>query len=296
MRKVIFFLSVYAFYISFAYSAVYRSNALGQSFESVDEIKEDGWYLSRNGESEALYYNGELQEERNKNAREERVARSDGSQRLVTYSEDGLIRDITEIDGNNELKYSLIFENGKLKGYDYSENGELLKHVEYVSFDNRLMALKGDERAIFASDFYSYTMDGEDVILRESNDGIEVLEKNEEGLFTETITKDDEELVRYYDDSMHLVSEIAPNKSIYYSYIDGTLSEIRTVSGNSESIEIYVDGKLSNTQFLENGIMSRERRVLLDGNIEDIRYLNGIARYRFLYAPDGMKLLEAEAL
>lgn len=295
MRKFIFFLSIYIFSMSLLYSAIYRSNALGQVFESADEIKEDGWYLSKNGDSEALYHNGELQEERTKSDKEERVSRSDGSERVVTYS-NGLIKEIVEKDGEIEAKYELLFDNGKLKGYDYSENGNLLKHVEYIAFENKLISLKSDENAIFASDFYSYTMDGDDVIIRESIDSKDILEKTEDGLFIETVNINGEDITRTFDDTMHIISEISPTKSVYYSYKDGTLSEKRTIDDNSEIVECYEDGSLSSTIYSENGTKTRERKVLGNGNIEDIRYINGKARYRFIYAPDGIKLIEAEAL
>lgn len=296
MRKLIFFISISIFSMSLLNSAIYRSNTLGQIFENVDEIKEDGWYLSKNGSSEALYHDGKLEEERTRSDKEDRTVRSDGSERVVTYSDDGIVKEIIERAGDEESKYTLCFDNGRLKGYDYSENGELIKHVDYISFDNRLISLKGDERAIFASDFYSYSMNGEDVILRESKDSREILERNESGFFVETVNINGEDITREFDDSMHIVSEISSSKEVYYSYLDGALSEKRTISGDSEMIESYENGALASTIYFENGIKNRERKVLQSGNIEDIRYISGKQRYRFLYAPDGIKLIEAEAL
>ncbi len=296
MRKLFFFISLSVFSMSLLNSAIYRSNALGQIFESVDEIKEDGWYLSKNGSSEALYHDGKLEEERTRSDKEDRVTRSDGSERIIAYDDDGIVKEIIERAGDAEFKYTLSFDNGKLKGYDYSENGELKKHVDYISFDNRLISLKGDEKAIFASDFYSYSMNGEDVILRESKDSREILEKNEAGFFVETVNINGEDITREFDDSMNIVSEISSSKEVYYSYRDGSLSEKRTISGDSEMLESYENGALASTIYFEKGIKSRERKVLQSGNIEDIRYIGGKQRYRFLYAPDGIKLIEAEAL
>lgn len=296
MSKLILFIAIFTLTLSTLSSAVYKSNALGQRLEEVEGVKNDGWYLLVNENSSVLYNSGEAEEKREWDDKRETILYSDGSERITLYRPDGLIESITEKDSSSTIKYVLIYDELKLQGYDLYENDTLKKKIQYVTFSGRLISLKGDERAIFSDSFYAYRIDGEDVIVKESNDGEKMLEKGEDGLFRDKLIIDGIEVEKVFDDDLNLLSEIYPDYSVQYSYEDSALKEKKTIKENEEISEEYKSGKLYKTVYSKNGNIERVRTIMLDGNIEEIRYISLKPRYRFLYAADGIKLLEAEAL
>lgn len=296
MSKLILFIAIFTLSLSTLSSAVYKSNALGQRLEEAEEVKNDGWYLLVNENSSVLYNSGEAEEKREWDDNRETILYSDGSERITLYRPDGLIESITEKDSSSTIKYVLIYDELKLQGYDLYENDTLKKKIQYVTFSGRLISLKGDERAIFSDSFYAYRIDGEDVIVKESNDGEKTLEKGEDGLFRDKLIIDGIEVEKVFDDDLNLLSEIYPDYSVQYSYEGSALKEKKTIKENEEISEEYKSGKLYMTVYSKNGNIERVRTILADGNIEEIRYISLKPRYRFLYAADGIKLLEAEAL
>lgn len=300
MRKLLLSLTLFTLTLtSLASREVYLSNELGQRLELKAEEEGAGWELVVDGTESYLYENGVLYFSESRDSTSYTRTYSSGREERSEYREDGLLerRTIRREDGSEE-EYRYEYEAGNLRAYTYSLDGEVVRRVEYTTYRSSLLSTSGTARAYYTPSYYSYEFDGSNVILstvRAEEESVDetALTANEDGSYSEV--RDDVTLT--YDRSLRLISEEREGESIYYTYNDQNEVIERRIERAEESVEEYYSNeRLVRSVTYSAGSIARERRVLEDGTYEEIRYLSGAPRYRFIYDIDGRRLIGAESL
>ncbi len=151
-----------------------------------------------------------------------------------------------------------------------------------------------------SSSYFVYEEDGSAVLVEPfAEDKEEILpERTVEDLADGGYTEKLGDLIRTYDGNGRLVKEEVGGSSTTYSYGDGgRLAAVRTEDNTSILVTEYVDGKASRTlEYDAKEVLKTISTVLADGTIEEIRYVDGVPRYRFVFDRDGKRVREASGL
>ncbi len=294
-------LSLLSFILLPVYSVFWESNELGQHLRQIDAWSDSGWVLSSDGNESELFYEGTPVFRRGSYDGYDSVIYQDGREERTEYENGLAVRQIIK-DGNDVSEYSISYDDGSMSGYIYSMNGEVRKRVEFTSFRNSLLSVSGDEAGYYGSDFYSYEIDG-DIVRVQTGDGGKllrsddrILEKGDDGLFRRSEDRNGTEWTLVYDSQLALIREYSDSADIRYEYENGKLAAKRSISDGILTLESYDDGRFMKAITYNGDSIQKERTVMPDGRIEEIRYLSSVPRYRFIYDADGVRLLEAEIL
>lgn len=271
------------------HSSVYKSNELGQRKGFVDSLSGKGWELEVSDNEEILYSNGEIRSRKTLYSDGCSYSSDNGEERVYIDSNGNISRRIKKSSGKEE-EYNYFYDGARLIAYNYSLDGALERRVVYDQAGNALIAIDGTSRGFFLDGLYVY--DG-----HEGSFSIDTSADGYEHGKAERDTDEKDGVLYFYSNDGRLEREISGNYEKKYSYSeDGALLSIEIANGNKKDVEIYSDSKLDKTISYENGSTIRERRTLDNGDIEEIRYMSNIPRYRIIFDKNGTRIKEVVAL
>ncbi len=295
LKRLFILVSAFFLFTLSLYASYYVSNELGQKKGSASSISDGEWILSCGGNTEILYHYGEEVSRKVTSSSGWTKKTSDGREEKVFLNGDGNIerRIVSESDGSSG-EYNYIYSGTLLTGYNYSRNGELVEKVEYTTTSSgTLLYYRVKDEGIYISDDYFVYEGGESISLGAFSFSDDTAsEATEGGGYIER--KDGVE--REYDSSGRLIRETTDSSRTEYTYLsDGTLSGKREEREDGIYVTSYTDGEVLTRYTPEGGKIS-ERRILDDGTTEEKRFVNGEAKYLFIYDTDGRRIKEARAL
>ena len=295
LKRLLVLISVLSLFTLSLSASYYVSNELGQKKGSASSLSESEWILSSSGNTETLYRSGEEVSRKVTSSSGWTKTTSDGKEEKVFLNSDGNIerRVITESDGTTE-EYNYLYSGTLLTGYNYSLNGELVEKVEYTTTSSgSLLYYRVKDEGIYISDDYFVYEGGDSVSLGAFSFSDDVIsEATEDGGYIEK--EDGKE--REYDSSGRLIRETTDTSETSYTYLsDGTLSEKKEEKEDGVYVTTYTDGEVL-SRYSTDGEKISERRLLEDGTTEEKRFVNGEAKYVFIYDTDGRRIKEARAL
>ena len=275
-------------------SSCYLSNELGQKKGGASSLEDGEWILLVNGNTETLYHRGEEFSRKTTFSYGWTKTTGDREEKVYRNSDGNIERRIfTSGDGSTE-EYNYLYSGTLLTGYNHSIDGELIEKVEYMTTSSgSLLYYRVKDEGIYISDDYFVYEGGDSVALGAfsySNDIVS--EAVDGGGDIERENGREHE----YDSSGRLVREKTGSSEITYTYLmDGTLSEKREAGEDGTYVTTYTDGEVL-SYYNAAGVKISERRVLEDGTTEEKRFVNGEAKYIFIYDIDGKRIKEARAL
>lgn len=290
MKRVLLTL-LFSFFILPIFATYYVSSPIALKLGVTDSANGSEWVLSTNGNNETLYHNGQVVsskvEEENKT-----IKRNGEREETLIYNSDGNIERKIIKEGGNTKEYNYLYSGSRLIGYNYSENGLLIEKVEYVTTSNgRLLYYTDKDGGVYLTDsYYVYDSDERESVytgVKKEEDYITI--ENSDGGYTE---KTDISSKRY-NGLGRLVEEINDGLFTLYSYNeDGSLKEKR--EEKEDGIYIYRDNKT--IFYTRDGVLISEREENSDGTFVEIRYIDNVPRYKFIYDLDGKRIKEAYSL
>ncbi len=291
MKRTFFFVVFFLFSLLSLFATSYISNELGQKKEETEDNKR-GWVLVEDEKSETLYYNGEVVETKITTDSLITKIRGTREERIFLDGEGKIERRIIN-DGENEKEYNYIYREKILSGYNYSLNGVLIERIDYFTTDDgSLVYYSVNDDGVYISDNFFVRSSGEAVAITEYNNS----ENERVSLLGGGYSEKDGENTLYYDSFGRLRREESSSESIEYVYSnDGELIETRTSNDGGVIVTSYIDDKVT-TRYDKEGNKISERRTLENGEIEDVRFSEGEAKYIFIYDRDGKRIKEVKAL
>ena len=274
-------------------ASYYVSNALGQKKESAGSYNGGEWVLDERGSTSVLYHNGVKYSEKITSA-DGWTKREEGrEERVLLDSFGNIIRRIITTSSSKE-EYNYIYSGSLLKGYNYCLDDTLLYKVEYITTsDGDLLYYREKDEGVYITDGW---------FVFESGERMETGSFETESIIS-TATSDggyeerDGSGVRRYDSRGRLISEKTASSETTYRYSDdGSLIEKRETGEDGVYITRRENGSDVITRLNSDGVVISERRTLSDGGIEERRFVDGEAKYVFIYDSDGKRIREAYAL
>lgn len=290
MKRALFFVVFFLFSLVSLFATSYISNELAQKKEETEENKK-GWVLVEDEKTETLYYNGDVVE--TKITTESLITKKRGTrEERIFLDEEGKIERRIINDGENEKEYNYIYRDKILSGYNYSLNGVLIERIDYFTTDDgSLVYYTVNDDGVYISDNFFVRSSGEAVTIIDNNS-----ENERVSLAGGGYSEKDGENTLYYDSFGRLRREELSSESIEYSYSNaGELIETRTSNDDGVLVTSYTDDKAT-TRYDKEGNKISERRTLENGEIEEIRFIEGEAKYIFIYDRDGKRIKEVKAL
>ena len=280
-------------------AAYFESNPIGQMLQPKDGLDGEGW----EGESEdgrtVIYEDGVIMRERvetdsgytiTEPGRTEEIVLGEGGRRISrTVTEDG-----------TETSYTYFYDDGMLSSVSISENGELVRRIVYLNTPSGTLAgLSGDTQGFILPSYYVYESDGRAIQAAETSAswvppvGYTLLE---DGSWREETEVDGRSVVRIYSPDGRLISTEGSGVREEYRYReDGTLSSSIERRGNVSLVTEYDERGDTIAEYRYAGpVMETERHYLPSGEIEEIRYRDGVRRNRILFDSDGLRVKEVE--
>lgn len=273
------------------FADVYSSNELFQRLAVKDGLSSLGWELEALADREVLYFDGVI--------KGEKILHPDGyekiwdeqSERVFLDSNGNVVRRILK-DGEKIEEYNYFYKEGSLASYTYSMDDNLIKKIDYIDADGRLVAISGDKNAYLTRDSIVYRdNEGKAVAITtfdlKTVDDSNVLDSS--GSFSELV----DGVLYTYASNGRLEFEEGDGFSVHYNYSeDGSLVSIDTIQGDLKIVDEYVNSIKVKTMEYEAGITRKVRTYLDGGVVEEIRYLSGKPRYRMIFDMDGKRLKE----
>ena len=290
MKRALFFVVFFLFSLVSLFATSYISNELAQKKEEAEENKK-GWVLVEDEKTETLYYNGDVVE--TKITTESLITKKRGTrEERIFLDEEGKIERRIINDGENEKEYNYIYRDKILSGYNYSLNGVLIERIDYFTTDDgSLVYYTVNDDGVYISDNFFVRSSGEAVTIINNNS-----ENERVSLAGGGYSEKDGENTLYYDSFGRLRREELSSESIEYSYSNaGELIETRISNDDGVLVTSYTDDKAT-TRYDKEGNKISERRTLENGEIEEIRFIEGEAKYIFIYDRDGKRIKEVKAL
>ena len=281
-------------FLSLSLSASYYvSNALAQKKGSAESVTSSEWILEVNGNAEILYHDGTEYSRKTVSSSGWTRTRDGGEERVWLNSDGNIERKIIH-SGDVTVEYNYIYSGTLLRGYNYSQNGELLYKVEYVTTsDGVLLYYREKDEGVYITDDWFVYENGERMEVGSFDTASVISTPTEDGGYEEV----SDGVTRRYDRNGRLVSEKGDAVDITYSYLDnGTLAERKETKSDGIYITTYTDGEEVLSRYSSSGVKISERRTLEDGSVEERRFVDGEARYVFIYDSDGRRIKEAYAL
>lgn len=270
-------------------ASYYVSNALGQKKESAASYNAGEWVLDERGSVSVLYHNGVKYSEKTTSADGWTKSEEGREEKVYTDSSGNIMRRIITTSAGKE-EYNYIYSGSLLKGYNYSLDDTLLYKVEYITTSSGdLLYYREKDEGVYITGGWFVFENGERMEVGSFGTDNIVSAVTEDGGYEET----EGETVRRYDSRGRLISEKTASSETTYTYSeDGSLLEKRETREDG----IYITRSDVVIRLSPDGSVISERRTLPDGGIEERRFVNGEAKYVFIYDSDGSRIREAYAL
>lgn len=274
-------------------ASYYVSNALGQKKESAASYNAGEWVLDERGSLSVLYHNGVKYSEKTVFSDGWTKSEDGREERVYTDSSGNIIRRIITTSAGKE-EYNYIYSGSLLKGYNYSLDDILQYKVEYITTSSGdLLYYREKDEGVYITDGWFVFENGERMEVGSFGTDNIVSAVTEDGGYEET----EGETVRRYDSRGRIISEKTASSEITYTYSeDGSLLEKRETVDGGTYITRSENGSDVVTRLSSDGTVISERRTLPDGGMEERRFVNGEAKYVFIYDSDGSRIREAYAL
>ncbi len=292
MKRVLFF--VFILFLSFSLSASYYiSNALGQKKGSAAAYDSAEWVLDERGNTEILYHDGVKYSEKSTTSSGWTKTTPEGEEKVYLNSDGNIGRRIIT-RGSSRVEYNYIYSGTLLCAYNCSVDGELEYKVEYLTTsDGILLYYREKDEGVYITDEWFVFENGERMEVGSFRKDNIVSTVTQDGGYEET----EDGITRKYDSSGRLVSEKSDSGDITYTYsADGRLEEKREKSSDGIYVTTYEDEGEVLSRYSSDGVKISERRSLPDGTIEERRFVEGKAKYVFIYDSDAKRIREAYAL
>lgn len=291
--KRVFFLTLLVFISTGLSASYYLSNALGQKKESASSYNASEWVLDERESVSVLYHNGVKYSEK--------ITSSDGwtkseegrEEKVFLDSSGNIVRRIVTTPSSKE-EYNYIYSGSLLKGYNYSLDDTLQYKVEYITTSSGdLLYYREKDEGVYITDGWFVFESGERMEAFSFESDSIVSAATEDGGYEET----EGGTLRRYDSRGRLISEKTESCEIVYTYSpEGNLEEKRETREDGIWITVLENGSEVITRLNKDGTLISERRTLPDGGIEERRFVDGKAKYVFIYDSDGKRIREAYAL
>lgn len=289
--KLIFFLCLLFSFLSPLSAALYKSNMLNQKGEACAFLFDDEYVLEEKDNTLTLFHNGEEIRKKTILGDGYLVEEREYKERVFINDWDLIERKIVEKNGRVE-EYNYFYNDSLLSQVNYYDGNEVLK-IEYITLrDGRLLGYIVKDEGVYISDEYYVRVNSDEEI-----DVIEIKDNSSSILVPGGYTQEKDGVIYTYNSYGRLIEEKSLEKNVYYTYDEGgALIEKKTVA-TQITIDTYSSGSLlySTIYTLDNNIEKR-RTKLESGDIEEIRYINNEARYRFIYYSDGIRIKEASSI
>ena len=274
-------------------ASYYVSNELGQKKGNASSYDSAEWVLDERGNTEILYHSGVKYFEKTTTSSGWTKTTPDGEERVYLNSDGNIERRITEKDSSRE-EYNYIYSGTLLKGYNFSLDGELLYKVEYTTTsDGILLYYREKDEGVYITDEWFVFENGERMEVGSFKAESIISNATEDGGYEET----ENGVTRRYDANGRLVSEKSDSIDITYTYSeDGRVEEKRENRSDGVYVTTYENEGEVLSRYSQGGVKISERRALSDGTIEERRFVDGKAKYVFIYDSDGKRIKEAYAL
>lgn len=282
--------SLFLFFITLPlFSSFYSSNEIGQKGSSVPSIDSSEWVLEKLDGENRLYHNAIVVETTKYSDGKKERSREGLKETTYFDSEKRIERKIIEENGETR-EYNYLYNNGLLSGYNYSENGNFVKRVDYTTTsDARLLYYSdGSDGIYLTSDYFVYSSELSPINL--TNETTSERGENEWGGYWE----ERDGIYSLFNEEGRLILERRDNYSTIFSYnSDGSLKEKREEREDG----IYITNQDDSTvHYSYSGEKISERVVREDGLIEETRFINGEAKYLFIYDSDKKRIKGAMEL
>lgn len=263
---------------------------LNQNGEECSSLFDYEFVLEEKDNTLTLFHNGE--EIRKKTTLDDGyiIEEKDYKERVFINDEALIERKIIEKNGEVE-EYNYFYNASLLTQVNYYDGNEVLK-IEYITLnDGRLVGYLIKDEGVYISSEYFVTVNNSEIGVIET--------KNESSslLVSGGYSEERDGVIYTYNTNGRLVKEESVEKSVYYTYDEGGALVEKKSIGEEIVVDTYSSGSLlySTIYTLDNNIEKR-RTKLESGEIEEIRYINNEARYRFIYYSDGIRIKEASSI
>ena len=290
------------------FAEVFQSNALGQNLGTIEALTGSGYEGESDNGTTVIYLDGAVVRKRSERADGYTLEYGDTVE-SVRFTEDGKRAEWRIENPDSEEVHTYFYDGDRLSSVSVSENGELVRRIVYLDTPSGMLAaITGSNDSYISPSFYLYELDGNSVRFTYHSNGVvtrEDLSKpgmtydvEDDGSWRESETRSDGTVAeRLYSADGRLVEETEGDSSTSYKYDEnGTVIESRMVNGSEEVISLYEDGRLVSSETLTDGVTDRVRNYLDSGEIEEIRYRDGIPEYSILFEGDGVRVREIHRL
>ena len=290
------------------FPAAFLSNALGQDLGMIEMLTGSGYEGEENGSERVIYHDGEVMQRRIENEDGYTIEYGDRTER-VKLGENGERSEWTVEQGDRTETHTYFYTDDRLSSVSVSVDGELQRRLVYLETPSgTVAAITGTNDSYISPSFYLYENDGDAVKFTYYENGLVIREDlsdpslsytiEDDGSWKESkILPDGTVMEKIFDTSGRLVQESAGEAVTIYEYgEDGELQLSVVQDGGNETRTHYTDGSVSSIEMLADGILTKERKFLESGDIEEIRYKEGRAEYSILFEGDGVRVKEIHRL
>lgn len=285
-------------------AAPFLSNVLGQDLGSIDSLTGSGYEGERNGNTTTIYLDGSVIMTREDSENGYTIERGDVTESVV-YGEDGKrVSWFSESPARSEVHQYFYNEDGTLSSLSVSVDGNLERRIEYLDTPSGSLAgTEGSLESYITPSFYVYTLDGNTIRYTYHDNGMvsrtdssvppAEYEEDEDGNWIER--RDGS--IKVYSPEGLLLREEDGERTIQYEYDeDGVISSITESEGDERIVTAYSDGREEKRDEYIGDELVRTRRELDNGDIEEIRYRDGLAEYLIVFEGDGERVKRVERL
>ena len=295
--------------ISFPCTAdAFLSNALGQDLGSIESLTGSGYEGDRKDGVTTIYLDGSVIRERREGENGYTIEYGDTVE-TVTLGDDGERTEWRIETPDKKEVHTYFYTDGRLSSVSVSIDGELERRLVYLDTPSGALAgTTGSSDSYISPSFYLYELDGNSVKFTYHSNGLVTREDfsaspvdyevEDDGSWVETETlPDGSEKERVYSSDGRLVSEKIGDSLTSYEYNDaGDMIKSHSINGSEEIVSSYEDGHLVSSETIIDGMTSRIRNYLDSGEIEEIRYRDGVPEYSILFDGDGVRVKEIHRL
>lgn len=295
MRKIALLLILIPSCLS---AAVFDSNSIGQILSFKDELEGVGYEgETENGET-TIYHDGEIVITRVDTESGYTITFPDYSE--TTVLENGRRVRTTIETAEGETVYTYIYDGERLSSVSVSSEEGIERRVVYLDTPaGRLAGLSGDADSRILPLYYIYEAENGMITSTASSDDAPAppvgYEVGEDGSWREEGFSNGRPVIRTYSPEGLLISTEGSGVREEYRYDDeGRMTFSFERRGSTTLVTEYSDGKPYITERYNGAMLESVRRHLNTGDVEELRYSDGVLRARILFDRDGYRVKSVE--